>query len=277
LVWQHPAPTPIVWHIAFPPSIAASLVSEDNPSGNITNSNLEMAGLLCHWLVLEQFASLAHAHVAASCDYLPIVAWATCLLSSKAKVAAHLLHILALCMLAQQASLLTTYHLPGASTQWQMRHPACFAPTPRTWHSSSTSTPLSPPTGQLVATLLPPQQTLWQDLLGAANHHIATGVVAANNQQCNHHWHHWCAFLPTHINPYLQDMPCKQQLAILQAFINWTCCGNLGCGNQVKANSVQDAVSAIGKTFELAGLHNPLYPLHGNKYHLCIAQQIKSF
>jgi len=128
-----------------------------------------------------------------------------------------------------------------------------------------------------MATLPPPQQTLWQDLLSTANHHVATGVVAANNQQRNCYWHHWCAFLPPHINPYLQDMPREHQLAILQAFIEWTRGGNLGRGNQVKANSVQDAVTAIGKTFELAGLQNPLYPLHGNKYHLRIARQLESF
>jgi len=68
---------------------------------------------LCHWLILEQVADLAHAHVAAGCDNSPTVAWATRLLSTRSTVAAHLLRILALRMLAQQASPLTTYHLPG--------------------------------------------------------------------------------------------------------------------------------------------------------------------
>jgi len=128
-----------------------------------------------------------------------------------------------------------------------------------------------------VAALPPAQQTLWQDLLGAANHHVATGVVAANNQQHNRYWRHWCTFLPPHIDPYLQDTSREQQLILLQAFIEWTRRGKLGRGNQVKANSVQDAVAAIGKTFELAGLPNPLYPTNGNKYHLRIARQLESF
>jgi len=104
---------PVVWQVAFPAAIQAALVSEANPTGSLTNSDLEMAGLLLHWLTLEQVADLKHTHVAAGCDNSPTVAWASRLLSSKAKVAAHLLCILAIRMLARQASPLTTYHLPG--------------------------------------------------------------------------------------------------------------------------------------------------------------------
>jgi len=52
--------------------------------------------------------------IAAGCDNSPTVAWASRLLSSWAKVAVHLLHILALRMLTWQASPMTVYHLPGA-------------------------------------------------------------------------------------------------------------------------------------------------------------------
>ena len=37
----------------WPDDIKADLVSEDNPNGHITNSNLEMSGLLMLWLVME--------------------------------------------------------------------------------------------------------------------------------------------------------------------------------------------------------------------------------
>jgi len=136
---------------------------------------------------------------------------------------------------------------------------------------------VSPTTGQLVASLPPAQQPIWQDLLSAANHHISTGVVAANNQQCNHYWHHWCSFLPLHIDPYLQNAPRDDQIVILQAFIEWTHSGQLGHGHQVKAGSVQDTISAIGKTFELAGFANPLYQPSTVKYQLCIACQMEAF
>jgi len=104
---------PIVWQLPFPPEIQCLLVSDDNLTGTLTNSDLEMVGLLCHWLIMEQVADLAHAHVVAGCDNSPTMAWATRLLSTRSMVAAHLLRILALHMLAQQASPLTTYHWPG--------------------------------------------------------------------------------------------------------------------------------------------------------------------
>jgi len=66
-------------------------VSQDNPGGTISNLDLEMMGLLFHWLVLEKFNDLAHSHIAIWCDNTPTVAWATKLLATKAVLAAQLL------------------------------------------------------------------------------------------------------------------------------------------------------------------------------------------
>jgi len=104
---------PIVWRVEFPPEIQKQLVSQDNPRGTISNSDLEMLGLILQWLVLENFVELAHTHVACWCDNTPTVAWASKLLSTKAVKAAQLLRILALRMNACQASPLTTLHIEG--------------------------------------------------------------------------------------------------------------------------------------------------------------------
>jgi len=108
---------PIVWRIRFPNEIQRQLVSQKNPTGSITNSDLEMAGLLMHWLVLENIANLQHAHVASGCDNTPTVAWTSCLLASKAKTAAHLIRALALRMLACQASPLVAFHIAGETNR----------------------------------------------------------------------------------------------------------------------------------------------------------------
>ncbi len=104
---------PIVWHVAFPQDIQNQLVSQENPSGTISNSDLEMVGLIFQWLVLENFADLTHTHVACWCNNIPTVAWASRLLLTKAAKAAHLLRILALQMIACQASPITTLHVEG--------------------------------------------------------------------------------------------------------------------------------------------------------------------
>jgi len=82
--------------VTFPPEIQKEIVSEANPTGKISNSDLEMTGLLLHWLVLERIADLAHSHVACWCDNTPTVAWASCLLSTKAMNVAQILQVLAL-------------------------------------------------------------------------------------------------------------------------------------------------------------------------------------
>jgi len=82
---------PIVWRVEFPLQIQEQVVSATNPHGKITNLDLKMTGLLLQWIVLEQFADLAHTHVACWCDNTPTVAWATKLLATKATNAARLL------------------------------------------------------------------------------------------------------------------------------------------------------------------------------------------
>jgi len=118
MVWpEYSTPKPIVWHVQFPDTIQCQVVSHINPRGTITNSDLEMVGLLLQWIVLEQFTDLTHAHVTCWCDNTPTVAWATKLLATKATNAARLLRILALRMLACQASPLTTVHTPGITNK----------------------------------------------------------------------------------------------------------------------------------------------------------------
>ena len=45
------------FRLQWPPEITKDLVSFDNPNGKITNSDLEMAGLLLLWLCLEGIAT----------------------------------------------------------------------------------------------------------------------------------------------------------------------------------------------------------------------------
>jgi len=114
-VWfgiKKPLP-PIIWRITFPLDIQQAIVSESNRMGQLTNSNLEMAGMLCQWLVLEVMAEVAHIHIAIGCDNTPTVAWSSHLLAMTAPIATHLLRALALQMLAGEASPLATLHIPG--------------------------------------------------------------------------------------------------------------------------------------------------------------------
>ena len=105
---------PTVWRIEWPQDIQDRFWSADNPQGDITNSDLEMAALLMHWLVLEQLApSLKHEHVEAWSDNTPTVSWATRLNSTKSEPANRLVMALAIRQRAQRASPLVTMSIAG--------------------------------------------------------------------------------------------------------------------------------------------------------------------
>jgi hypothetical protein len=57
--------SPIVWHVESSEDIRNNAVSCGNPRGTITNSDLEMASMLLHFLVLRHLVQLKHVHIAA--------------------------------------------------------------------------------------------------------------------------------------------------------------------------------------------------------------------
>jgi hypothetical protein len=90
---------PTVFCLEWPKDIAANLVSSDNLQGSITNSDLEMAGLLLLWLCIEAIVrDVAHKHVALFSDNSPTISWVEKMASKKSRIAAKLVRALALCL-----------------------------------------------------------------------------------------------------------------------------------------------------------------------------------
>jgi hypothetical protein len=70
--------------------VTASVRSFSNPTGTITNSDLEMAGVLILWLVMEAVCQpLQEKRVALFSDNSPAVGWTKRLASRKSLVAEH--------------------------------------------------------------------------------------------------------------------------------------------------------------------------------------------
>jgi hypothetical protein len=75
---------PTVFWWEWPEDIRKEIKSFGNTTGSITNSDLEMAGMLLLWLVIEDVCSvLAEKQVALFSGNTPTVAWALCLASQK--------------------------------------------------------------------------------------------------------------------------------------------------------------------------------------------------
>ena len=67
-----------VWRLQWPRDITAAVISESNPTGALTNSDLEMAAVVLHLSTLESVVpTLRHRHVFVHSDNTPSVAWVT--------------------------------------------------------------------------------------------------------------------------------------------------------------------------------------------------------
>ena len=74
--------TPVVFRWEWPTDIKQHLILSANPTGGITNSDLEMVGLLMLWLVLEGVCPTLHEKsVTLFSDNSPAVSWVTRLAS----------------------------------------------------------------------------------------------------------------------------------------------------------------------------------------------------
>ena len=104
---------PIVWRVEWPADIQARLVSWSNPQGDLTINDLEMAGLLLQYLVLELLVSLLHEHVAAWCDNTSTVSWARRMTSSRSTIGHRLVRALMMRINVNQASPLVTVSIQG--------------------------------------------------------------------------------------------------------------------------------------------------------------------
>ncbi len=67
-----------MFRLQWPLDITANVKSASNPNGMITNSDLEMEGLLLLLLIMKEVVcNLKEANVALFSDNLPTVSWVT--------------------------------------------------------------------------------------------------------------------------------------------------------------------------------------------------------
>ena len=117
----------IVWRYKWPQEVRDRLVSERNPTGDITNSDLEMAAEVLGWLVLEACVPLKHEHVGVCSDNMPTVSWATRWASRRSRIANRLLRVLATRMRKTEPPRSSHDTLQESATCWETSRPAHMA------------------------------------------------------------------------------------------------------------------------------------------------------
>ena len=109
---------PLIWRVQWPKDITNSVISESNPKGTITNSDLEMAGVVLQEAVLGAHLgpAMRGAQVAIGCDNSPAVAWTTRMASrSTSPIAFRLLKGLAMRQRCTRSAPPAIYHVAGVT------------------------------------------------------------------------------------------------------------------------------------------------------------------
>ncbi len=66
----------VVWRAAFLQDITSKVVSDDNPEGRLTNSNLELAAeVMAVGIALAVAPTIKHVLLGTLCDNTPTVSW----------------------------------------------------------------------------------------------------------------------------------------------------------------------------------------------------------
>ena len=94
----------MVFRWQWPKDIQSQTKTFENLKCTITNSDLEMAGLLLLWLAIEEVCGpLREKRIALFSDNSPTISWVTRLASKRSLVAKHLVQALALRLKIQRA------------------------------------------------------------------------------------------------------------------------------------------------------------------------------
>lgn len=107
---------PFVWFFEWPDAVRTQLCTSSNPTGSITISDLELLGILMHWLALEKavpITELRHTSPAIWCDNISAVTWIYKFRTNVSPLAANILTAFATRLHVCQASILSVDHISG--------------------------------------------------------------------------------------------------------------------------------------------------------------------
>ena len=116
-----------------------------------------------------------------------------------------------------------------------------------------------------------------RDLL-SARRAIAHGTTPSVARDRIKYWTHWSNYATTcHLDPFLRQTPELERDIVLSGFAARIRSGYYGRGAQVKVSSVQDGLSAITKTLELAAQQSPIHKSGTDKYTTTFARLIEGW
>jgi hypothetical protein len=158
-LWQPSHPhTVYLWRHPFPSNIQRQVVSSNNPSGSVNNSELELAGIVLSAHLASALSQHPHPTIWCACDNMAAVAWANNGSTSSNAPSAFVLRTLG--QLSQERRFtLSAFYLSGATNSIADYLSRCFS-TP--WHELiPMALPQLPPQTSLEI-VHPTSESLWQ-------------------------------------------------------------------------------------------------------------------
>ncbi|KAL7458421.1 hypothetical protein ACHAWC_009998 [Mediolabrus comicus] len=245
---------PTVFRVEWPQVIRDRLVSWTNPKGSITNSDLEMAGLLLLWLVMEEVCpDLAYKHAALFSDNQPTVCWVERMASKHSIIAGRLLQILALRLHQTKASPITPQHIKGSHNAMTDIPSRSFGSEPK-WHFKTDDELLTFFNTQLLERIPAELKDSYEGDFRAADAAFFAGRLEATTKKRQTYWRHWVQYcLPVGVDPYLSHVTTSFQskARMLTGFAARVRAGFYGRGREVKADTTSAAITAIGQAVSL--------------------------
>ncbi|KAL3793071.1 hypothetical protein HJC23_003079 [Cyclotella cryptica] len=259
IIGENMALPPTVFRYEWPEEIQNDLCSETNPTGSLTNSDLELAALLLLFLVIEAVAGdLQDKHVALYSDNSPSVHWVQRLAVRSSEAA------------MQKASPLTTLHIAGQSNAMTDVPSRSFGSEAK-WHCSSDTAFLT-----LYNSLFPlPNQNSWNLFRLSCAASFYSGRVATSTKSRESHWARWETLVrPVGVDPFLQGASYVDRVRLLTGFAAYVRSGDAGRGRQVSTATVSTALTAVGQTIALATGYNPVKLAGSDKLIPRVAQML---
>ena len=131
----------IVWRVEFPLDIQQNLCTSNNPNGTITMNDLELAGLVLGWLVLEHIVKdLRFKHIGMNCDNTSAVSWVNKYRTAKSIAGARLLRLLSLRMHKRKVSPLLVISIAGDDNDMADKSSRSFGSTGNAFESNESLT-----------------------------------------------------------------------------------------------------------------------------------------
>ncbi len=128
---------PTMLRLQWPPDITANFITKSNPIGTLTNSYLELAGLVILWIMMEHICTdLAEKQVALFSNNSPSVGWVQYMAMRSSLVAEQLIRVLALRFNIQRVCPITTLHICGDQNSMTNVPSRLFGSKPK-WHFQS--------------------------------------------------------------------------------------------------------------------------------------------